>query len=180
MNQTPDRKRKRGYTEPKSPDVVKNSAHELTSRRSAVNSDWDKHMGTAIEAFSPKFLPTVRAVLRRYRYLRTENPTGKSSNLASEIAKEVKLLWQRAGIPHFENPLMIYNEILKWINLWTSTSRRPANRSKSAFQNSLDILLDIRPKALHSMDALEKHLKKSRNDNWQEDVRFFQGQLQVS
>ena len=52
-----------------------NSVHALGTRRSDVNADWDKHLGAAVTSFSPKYLPTVRAVLCRYLHMRTENTT---------------------------------------------------------------------------------------------------------
>ena len=63
------------------------SVHKLSQRHSNVSTDWDKHLGQAIHRLSPSHLPTVRAVLQRYRYMRTENPTEKKCHQASVIDK---------------------------------------------------------------------------------------------
>ena len=72
------------------------SGHDLAQHQSNVTGDWDHNLGPAIDHFSPLHLPTVRAVLQRYRHLHTENLREKKSTIASVITKEVTELWDRA------------------------------------------------------------------------------------
>ena len=95
------------------------------------------------------------------------------------MQKRSKDFWEKARIPYYKEQHSIYKVIMKWIDLWTNSSLRPTQRSKPEFQASLDTLLDIRPTELRSMDALEKYLRKSRNEERKDDLRFFQDQLQV-
>ncbi len=155
------------------------SGHKLSQRHSKVSSDWDTHLGPGNDHFSPLHLPIVRAVLQRYRYLRTENPTDKKINIASVIAHEVISLWDKAWIPHHEFRAT-QKAVLKEIDAWIKSSHRPESRGKAEFQDSLNQLFDIRPVSLRSMEALEKHLKSSRNEDWQSDLTFFKGQMKVS
>ena len=155
------------------------SGHKLSQKHSSVSSDWDTHLGYSIDHFSPLHLPMVRAVLQRYRHIRTENPIEKQSKIATVIAEEVKAIWEKAWIPHDED-LVIYKTVLKAIDMWVNSSRRPQNRAKAEFQTALDSLLDIRPHKLKSIEALEKHLRMSRNQDWEEDLAFFKGQMKVS
>ena len=156
------------------------SGHDLAQCQSNVTGDWDHNLGLAIDHFSPLHLPTVRAVLQRYRHLHTENLREKISTIASVITKEVTELWDKAWIPHYEDELSIYNIVLKAIDMWANSSHCPQNRAKPEFQGALDQLLDIRPQQLWPIEALEKHLRMSRNKDQQSDLTFFKGQLKVS
>ncbi len=155
------------------------SGHNLSQRRSNVTNDWDKHLGPAISHFSSLHLPTVRAILQRYRYLRTESPVSSNKTIALSITKEVIELWSKAWIPHIDE-LGTYKSVRKQMDVWANSSRRQENRSKPEFQASLDQLLDIRPAKLRSLEALEKYLKSSRNEDWESDLAFFKGQMMVS
>jgi hypothetical protein len=156
-----------------------NTVHNLTARHSSVSKDWDSHLGASISSFCPKYLPTVRAVLCHYRYLRETEPTEKTITFVTLISKEVQTLWQNAWIPHYEDLRLIKSVVSKAIHRWTDTSKRPEKRSKPDFQASLDTLLDIRPVELRDLTALEANMKKTRNEHWQDDLEFFKGQLKV-
>ena len=63
--------------------------------------------------------------------------------------------------------------------MWTASSRRPINGIETSLLASLDSLMDNRPSNLRSQEALENHPKKTRNEHWQDDIRFFEGQQWV-
>ena len=65
------------------------STHSLSSRHSAVSTNWDEYLGTALNILSQGQLPTVKTVLQRYRCMRTEYPTEKVTSLVSKLREEV-------------------------------------------------------------------------------------------
>ena len=145
---------------------VHNSGQNVAVRSNSVNADWNEHSGLSINAFSPKNLSNVRSVL----------VVIKTSSIASQIVDEAKQLWLMSWIPYYQDDCRIYYEVIKCIDMWTASSRRPINGIKTSSLASLDSLMDNRPSNLRSQEALENHPKKTRNEHWQDDIRFFEGQ----
>lgn len=104
-----------------------------------------------------------------------ENRTNRE--IFKEILKELKLIWERAGIPI--NPdnncirqlLLIHDAWLKVKS--TEISRRNSDRfliTLEKFHRSMNQLCDLSP------FNIEEELTNSRTPKWQEDIEFLKGQ----
>ena len=102
----------------------RSNVHALAVRISDVYKDWHKNMGPSLEAFPLEHLPIVRAVLCRYRFLRSTKPTDKTANLGVQMATEIKDLWGKACIPTLEHK-HIYQAVMGCIDMWVRTLKRP-------------------------------------------------------
>ena len=59
-------------------------------QRTGKSADsWNEAVGSSISVIPQSYLPTKRTILRRYRFLRTNNELATTSDLAKDIRNEV-------------------------------------------------------------------------------------------
>ena len=118
--------------------------------------------------------------MKRYRYDREKAPSRKKTLIAIPIAREIENLWRGTLVPNVGHQSIV-NMIVELINEFTaSRGNKREERSSFQFQKSLDSLFDIRPKKYIPLSALKDYLKSWHKDNWEEEYKFFRGQLEVS
>ena len=78
----------------------RSNVHALAVRISDVYKDWHKNLGPSLEAFPLKHLQIVRAVLCRYRFLRSTKPTDKTADLGVQWRRRSKIFWGKRVFLH--------------------------------------------------------------------------------
>ena len=91
MPSTYSKKRKKGGANGKN-DLKRTPSNKI-KRTGDQAAHWDTALGKSLNIIPQLQLPTIRTVLRRYRYLRTEDLTAPTNKLAGQITKEVMLIW---------------------------------------------------------------------------------------
>ena len=115
---------------------------------------WEEAIGPSISIIPVNQLPQIKTVLQRYRALRIEQPLTKTYDLATIIAEETIMIWNRARVPIISRQSLI-NKVVEVINWWKSQH----NTDRSLEQ--VDELFDIasKPRGNPSGEASIEHLK---------------------
>lgn len=124
-------------------------------------------------------------------------PDEPKINLATTIASEVKLLWDKARIPTIpENRCS--KRIVEAIDMWMNENRQPEKRLADDFQAKLEQLMDLKPKPsgrggnedreLAYLKELMKSTGKQKKtgfsmqndgEDWETDYNFYVDQYKV-
>ena len=144
----------------------------LRKRTSDISIFYDTYLGTTLDHFPSSKLPLQRAVLRRYRSLLTVDDAQQSkSDMSTTITAEIIPLWESSCIPT-KNYRGCWDAVKQCVTMWVDAKQDV--KKTPAFQNGLDILLDLRPTQNRSLSSLRDYLKMAE---WEEDYKLFKGQL---
>lgn len=116
----------------------------LGHRTSSTNKEWDQTVGDALNKMPAGKLPTVRVILRRYRYMRTVDSSGRKpmKDIGADIAPEVISIWSTS--PNI--PIIAKSSVVrKVISVLTKhqNGMRVQTRQDPKYQAELDTLFDI-------------------------------------
>jgi hypothetical protein len=125
-------------------------------------------------------LATKGAVMARFLGIRNKNKFAPTREIFREIFEELKLLWQKAGIPIKANCNCV-NEMVSLHEEWKNIKKIPNGKRNTAlavnriesFKSTLNELLDLSP------ENVEEKLKQNRNRNAAEDYQFLLGQREI-
>lgn len=153
---------------------ISTNISSLSSRKSELNKFYDVYVGPPLEQLPKKNLPIKRAILQRYRAIRSKSHNMPQRAVASIISNEVIELWDCSAIPRKDTEACIYS-IQKVISYWVDSKQE--EKVSHLFQENLNTLLDLRPSFCSTLPALKKELQTLVGENWEEDYIFFKGQL---
>ena len=114
---------------------------QIEKRSTPVSQNWNFSVGPPIDVPLHGQLPTKRALLQRYRYLRSTELQRPTADIAYQLADETLILWRTSpNIPLLSKPQV--QRVIK-ILLDKHLSMTPYERTASSYQNDLEELLDV-------------------------------------
>jgi hypothetical protein len=143
------------------------------------NKDWLIGYSHRTSLATASKLPTKGVVLARFMCIQDEKK-GQHIDIFREIFAELKVVWERAGIPIKADNTCV-NDIKNLHHSWKAILKIPVeNRTQDfaqdkivSFKTSLNELLDLSPK------DVEEKLKASHNPNAAVDFKFLLAQREV-
>ena len=122
-------------------------------------------------------LPLQGDVMRRFLGIRMSGDKGCNRDIFKQILKELKLIWERAGIP-IKPQNNCLRQLLEIHDSWQKLKSNAISDRHSEwflinlekFNRKMNQPCDLSP------SNVEEILKKTRNPNWQEDIQFLKGQ----
>lgn len=123
-------------------------------------------------------LPTNRIVLQRFLHFRKSNGRLPTRDVSKILLCELKIIWQRAGIP-IKNDSMCIKQLIALFEKWEKLKKisKPdipsSIRHKVYFEDTMNRLCDLSPPNVYEL------LKSTRAHHWQEDWDFLQKQQRV-
>ena len=154
-------------------------ATNCVSRRSQVSKPQHWLIGDSIlsSLSEDNRLATKGAVMARFR---NKNKFALTREIFREIFEELKLLWQKAGIPIKANCNCV-NEMVSLHEKWKNIKKIPNGKRNTAlavnriesFKSTLNEILDLSP------ENVEEKLKQNRKRNAAEDYQFLLGQREI-
>jgi hypothetical protein len=144
--------------------------------RKSVN-DWILGVPSETDLSLGVRLPLKGDLMRRFLEIRMSSDKGCTRDIFKQILKELKLIWERAGIP-IKPQNNCLRQLLEIHDTWLKVKSTAISDRHSKwflinlekFNRKMNQLCDLSP------SNVEEILKKSRNPNCQEDIEFLKGQ----